>query len=325
MKHLHGHNPVPARQETQAPTVDDSVAAMSTPQAWVVIPVHNRLPLTLECLHSLGGDDAAGSCTIVVVDDGSTDGTSEVLAREFPDVVVLRGDGSLWWTGAMNMGVGWALSRAVDADVVVSLNNDAAAPSGWLEGLLRAHAAAPDALLGSFILSAADRATVVDGGVTVHWPTAKYRSAGRGGRWTSRTADAPDLRPVDLLGGCGTLIPVRIVRRVGPYDQRNFPHYAADYELSRRAAAAGFPLYLDRASMLYLREEESGVHARVGGRGVATLLRSFWSRGSANDLRVRWRFARRACPRRWQSTYIPCDYVRVVGGSLARYWAGRDT
>lgn len=292
---------------------------MSEPHVYVVIPVHDRLAFTRECLAGLLGDDGARPATVVIVDDGSTDGTGRAVAEEFPAVTVLSGDGSLWWTGAMNVGVGWALTRAKPQDVVLSLNNDTIPPPGYLGRLLRAHAAAPDALVGSLLVSAADRATVVDGGVSVEWATAKYRTAGRGATVAVDALPGPDLRRVDVLSGCGTLIPVRACRRTGPYFEEGLRHYAADYELSRRALRAGFGLFVDCASPLYVREAETGTHASVGSGGVTELLRSFWDIRSANDFRVRWRFAIAACPRWALPSYVLCDYARVVVGSIRRY------
>jgi len=291
---------------------------------FVVIPVHNRLELTRACLASLR-EQSFRDFTVVVVDDGSTDGTSNALANEFPAVTILSGDGSLWWAGAMNVGVGWALARAEWDDVVLSLNDDTIPPPDYLERLLRAHAASPHALVGSLQLSAADRATVIDGGVTVNWATAKYRTAGCGVTADGDACPGPNLRRVDVLGGRGTLIPVEALRRTGPYWEQGLRHYAADYELSRRAQRAGFDLVVDWGSPLYVREAETGTHAGVAGGGVTGLLRSFWDIRSANDFRVRWRFAAAACPRWALPSYVVCDYARVVVGSVRRYQARYDT
>ena len=289
---------------------------------FVIIPVHNRRDFTRACLASLR-EQGFRDFTIVVVDDGSTDGTSKTLAEEFPAVRVLIGDGTLWWTGAMNVGVGWVMRQASDDDAIVTLNNDTLPPPDYLDRLLAAQASQPGALVGSLLVSAADRRMIVDGGVRIHWPTAKYSSDQLAEPLPLRRANHPDLYHVDVLSGCGTIIPVETFRKVGPYNERSLRHYGADYEFSRRAQAAGFPLYVDKASILYVHEHETGVHDAVGHRDLRVLLRSFSDIKSANDLRLRWRFARRVCPRRWQLTYVPCDYARVIVGSFKRHWTNR--
>ncbi len=65
----------------------------------IVTPVHNRKATTLQCLKSLSRIDAEGlDIHVVVVDDGSTDGTGDAIRAEYPEVEVVRGDGSLWVT-----------------------------------------------------------------------------------------------------------------------------------------------------------------------------------------------------------------------------------
>ena len=293
---------------------------MTGEHVFVVIPVHDRLSLTRACLTALG-HQTVGDFTIVVVDDGSTDGTHEALAQEFPAVTLLEGDGSLWWTGATNVGVRWAMRQASRDDVVVTLNNDTVPPPDYIAHLAAAHDCQPNALVGSLLVRAADRRTIVDGGVRVHWPTAKFTSDQEKEPVSDVRAPASAFYRVDVLSGCGTLVPINAYRQVGLYDEMWLRHYGADYEFSRRALAGGFPLWVDKTSALYVHEEESGLHLYVGHRDTTTLLRSFWSLSSANDLRLRWRFARRACPRRWQPTYIPCDYLRVILGSVRRHLA----
>lgn len=76
----------------------------------VLVAVHNRRSVTLEGLHllfdsfSLCADEGPRVDPVVfLVDDGSTDGTREAVAAEFPSVVVINGSGSLYWSGGMSL------------------------------------------------------------------------------------------------------------------------------------------------------------------------------------------------------------------------------
>ena len=60
----------------------------------VLIPVFNRLQLTIRCLESLVAQTDQGT-RIFLIDDGSTDGTAQVIREHFPEVQILHGDGSL--------------------------------------------------------------------------------------------------------------------------------------------------------------------------------------------------------------------------------------
>ena len=101
----------------------------------VVIPVHDRLALTRACLASLRAQTFR-DFVVYIVDDGSTDGTFEALRADHPEVIVLRGNGHLWWAGATNRGVGRALREAGPSDYVLTLNNDAVAPADYLEKMV---------------------------------------------------------------------------------------------------------------------------------------------------------------------------------------------
>ena len=61
---------------------------------YIIIPVHNRKQITLKCLENLDKSGDLQQYHVVVVDDGSTDGTTEAINNLFPDVKVLPGDGN---------------------------------------------------------------------------------------------------------------------------------------------------------------------------------------------------------------------------------------
>src|SRR5258707_1027535 len=119
-----------------------------SPIIYIVIPVHNRLEATRECLESLRNQTY--TCfRIVLIDDGSTDGTSEFVKENYPDVTVLTGDGNLWWTGATNLGVRYALKICGPDDYVLTLNNDTVLPAKYLEIMMSLARRVPKALIGS--------------------------------------------------------------------------------------------------------------------------------------------------------------------------------
>ena len=71
---------------------------------YIVIPVFNRREETLRCLDSLVTQTYT-NFIVIVVDDGSTDGVGDAVQAGYPDTIVLKGDGNLWWAGATNLGV----------------------------------------------------------------------------------------------------------------------------------------------------------------------------------------------------------------------------
>lgn len=97
----------------------------------IIIPVHNPPECFLETLSALVTDGLEDS--VIVVDDGSTTGISNIIQNPFPGVEVLHGDGNLWWAGGMRMGMSRALER--NADVICWLNHDCIPEPGTITAL----------------------------------------------------------------------------------------------------------------------------------------------------------------------------------------------
>ena len=81
----------------------------------IITPVHNRRDITLQCLKSLARINSnALDIHIIIVDDGSTDGTSEAISANYPQVEIIKGDGNLWFTAGTNRGIEAALKHNPD-------------------------------------------------------------------------------------------------------------------------------------------------------------------------------------------------------------------
>jgi GT2 family glycosyltransferase len=92
----------------------------------VLMTVFNRREKTLQSIHSLfiqNGLDIEYRLTIYLTDDGSTDGTAEVLRSIFPEVIIIKGSGNLFWNQGMRLAWKTALSKR-DYDFYIWLNND---------------------------------------------------------------------------------------------------------------------------------------------------------------------------------------------------------
>jgi len=89
---------------------------------FIIIPVHNRKNVTLSCLERLKESSDLDRFNVVVVDDGSTDGTSQSIQQTYSAVEVIQGDGNLWWTGAIRKGMEYAYEQG--AQYFIWLNDD---------------------------------------------------------------------------------------------------------------------------------------------------------------------------------------------------------
>jgi GT2 family glycosyltransferase len=99
----------------------------------VIIPVHNPPKSFLGQLESIASNQPDAIPSLIVVDDGSSNGVVELAKERFPSIEVLKGDGNLWWAGGMRMGMAHALDQKADA--VIWLNHDCLPDSGTLPAL----------------------------------------------------------------------------------------------------------------------------------------------------------------------------------------------
>jgi GT2 family glycosyltransferase len=96
--------------------------AIARESVCIVIPVYNRLKTTLKCLETLQQQGNLQRYRVVVIDDGSTDGTKQAIESLYTQVTILPGNGNLWWTGAIAKGMQYAFSQG--DDFFIWLNDD---------------------------------------------------------------------------------------------------------------------------------------------------------------------------------------------------------
>lgn len=206
------------------------------PRLAVVIPVHNRRAISLACLERLRQLPQAGfELKLYVVDDGSQDGTGAAIREAFPEVCLLQGDGTLWWSGAMNLGIEAALQDG--AEYLLSLNDDTSFEAGLLPALLKDAQQKPRSLWSPLGVHE-------DGGDIIY---SGYRYLPWKG-WSSypkelSQAGAP-YRVEGLPGAC-VLFPAALIAEIGPYEAKRLPQDHADIEFSARAGRRGWEIWID--------------------------------------------------------------------------------
>ncbi len=217
---------------------DPPEPTVSKPQTvTAVLTVHNRRPMTLACLDALAAlrtEDAALS--VVLFDDGSTDGTGEAVAATHPEVTLLSGDGSFFWNGGMR--VAMARAMADDPDHLLWVNDDTVLQPDALQRLLdvaatlRTRGEAPAIVVGSVVdpdTGETNYSGVVQDRVRRMW-------------FKPVTATDTPVR-VDSMNGNCVLVPREVYREVGNLDP-GYQHSMGDYDYGLRATAAGFGVWV---------------------------------------------------------------------------------
>ena len=105
------------------------------PELAVLMTCHNRRDITLTCLQALYQQEV--DFEVYLVDDGSSDGTSDAVKASYPNVKILQGDGNLFWVGGMRLAFTEALKD--NYDYFLWLNDDTMLEPQALEDLLNIH------------------------------------------------------------------------------------------------------------------------------------------------------------------------------------------
>lgn len=186
----------------------------------IVTPVHNRRDITLQCLTSIARLNSEGlEIQTIIVDDGSTDGTSEAIEMQFPNVQIIKGDGNLWFTEGTNVGVREAVEKK--ADYVLMINDDQIFDENAVKFMVETAEKYPRSVVGSLLLlwdtphklfQVSPRWETFSGGWR-HW----YRQT----VWTV----PKNAWEVDLIVGNCVLVPVGVFRECGLMDSKRFPNF----------------------------------------------------------------------------------------------------
>jgi GT2 family glycosyltransferase len=199
---------------------------------YIIIPVHNRRNLILACLENLKKIKSPYHYSVVVIDDGSTDGTSSAIHQLYHDVTILAGNGDLWWTGAIAQGMQYAYDRG--AEFIIWLNDDCELGSETLKSLVQFCQDHAKAITGAQGFTKDDPETIAFGGKRKTWQGYRYLKV-----------DPPQIVPCDLLSGNVVCLPRSVIDEIGYPDTKLTPHYGGDSLYLIRAKKAGFQLYAD--------------------------------------------------------------------------------
>lgn len=206
---------------------------------YIIIPVFNGWEKTKICLDALANSNTDGF-NVIIVDHGSTDGTPENLTHLYPKVRRIGGPPTLWWTGAMNLGIKAAINDG--ATHLVLLNNDSYVEEDTIAVLLRHALRSPDTIVAPVQENVEDGSMFVPAATTcflLGFSTLLLPA------WLQRKSkqEMTLLAPI-IMGARGVLVPKTVLERVGLFDEGRLPHYGADHDFYLRCRQKGVPLVI---------------------------------------------------------------------------------
>jgi len=218
------------------------------PEVVVLILCHNGREYLDDCLSGvLGPDDGDIVRRVVVVDNASSDGSSDYIAENFPDADLVRSETNLGFAGGNNLGWAHIQQAHPDCDYLVLLNQDTIVESGWLRTLAEFMADRPDVGAAQPMLMMHPETDVINTAGNV----SHYLGFGYCGGYRSRDRaryDAP--AAINYASGAAVMLRAELLRDHGLFEEAMFM-YLEDADVSWRLRQLGFDSYLVPAATVY--------------------------------------------------------------------------
>ena len=226
------------------------------PEISILVPVHNEIRHTIACLHSLFLFPPSRPFEVLIGDDGSTDGTEELLNGTISGVKLVRHASNLGFLRNCN-----AVVDEAAGDMLVLFNNDTILTPGAVDELTETLAReVGTGLVGSRLV----------------YPDGSLQEAGcfvfeNGSGWNyGRDGDPLDpafnyRRETDYCSAAAVAIPTGLWRDLDGFDERYAPAYYEDTDLAMRVREAGYKVvYQPRSIVLHFEGKSHGVEGEGG-------------------------------------------------------------
>jgi GT2 family glycosyltransferase len=207
---------------------------MREPYVYIIILNWNQADDTIRCLDSLR-TLAYKNFSVIVVDNGSRDGSPAKIKKEFPDIRVIANKHNLGFAAGNNVGINYALKE--EPDYIFLLNNDTKVEPSLMRELITV--AESDTRIGvvgavNYSFNEPDKVTLVH--TTFNWLTGFTKREP-----LEAIANGHIVEPQEAHGVCGSSLLIKrgVIETVGLLDERFFIYYE-DTDWCLRAGKAGF-------------------------------------------------------------------------------------
>ncbi|MFC2113491.1 glycosyltransferase family 2 protein [Bacteroidota bacterium] len=259
----------------------------------VIIPTHNRSSLLKNLLSQmfLQKGNTFLEISVIIIDDGSRDGTREMLNVDFPDVHVIDGTGEWWYTKSMNEGFGYAIG--FKPDYLLTLNDDVELHENYFAKVYDTIKSIPcESIVGSASFTISKPHKIVTSGNI--W---KFRPLGVSKPRIPmfNKIDPNELRGCfksEILSGRGMLIPIHVLMKLNMFDEK-FIQYHSDGDFCLRGNKLGIPVLISYDMRLFIHHELTSGSTSYIRKSMRSTLKSFSDPYSRNYLKSKVLFANR--------------------------------
>lgn len=268
------------------------------PKVYVLAPVHSRRAITEQFIRCLLAQ-TYGRWHLVLIDDGSTDGTADMARSLVPSLTVLEGNGNWWWAGSLHQGHLWLKKCAAPDDVVLIMNDDTEFAPDFIERGITTLKPKTLLMAQPYSLRTGKRDEV---GVHWDWKTLVCRGV-------------DDLKIVNCFSTRGLFHRVADMDAIGGFRPWLLPHYFSDYEYTIRAHGRGFALISVPDVKLFYHEDKTGIREPEKGQFLEVIRKSFTKRAIHNP--IYWAIFVLCCS---PFRYVPVNLVRVMRRYISVVW-----
>jgi GT2 family glycosyltransferase len=252
----------------------ENVASMTTRTGqgtvYVIAPVHDRRAVTERFVRCLI-DQTDQRFHLVLVDDGSRDGTADMVTALIPATTVIRGTGRWWWAGSLQQARRWLLRQpSSPGDIVLIANDDTTFEPDFLAKARSVMRRSGRALLLAEPHSA-QSGRALSLGMRIEWPRLRFTPTWR-------------LDEVDCFPTRGLFLHRVDFESLGGFHTVLLPHYLSDYEYTIRAARRGFAFRTDPAVRLVMDEATTGIRKSDYRSGWGYLRTNLTIKSSGNPI-----------------------------------------
>jgi hypothetical protein len=210
-------------------------SSTTLPRVSILILTYNQRELTAECLASLAASDYPNA-EMVVLDNASSDGTEELVRREYPRVRYIQNGKNLGYAEGNNVGLRYAMQS--HADYALALNNDTVVAPDMVSQLVRAAEANPNAAFVGPLVYHFDEPDVIQsaGGLR----TTDWRFYHRGQNATD-CGQFKQIERVVWVSGCAIMARCAALEKIGLIDPAFFA-YNEEVDWCVRAGELGYEI-----------------------------------------------------------------------------------
>lgn len=211
----------------------------------IVLVNWNSFQLTSDCIQSLQNISYKNHC-VIVVDNGSEDGSGEQLKSTYPNIVLIQSSKNLGFTGGNNLGMQYAIEQAFT--YVLLLNNDTFVEPNFLEPLI-------SMLEKDNSIGAVQPKIFFHHNRNLLWDAGSFYTALLGRTYTrgyqqKDHAKYNQVMQTDWITGCAFLVRTSVLKKTGLLPENLFIYYE-DVDLSFRIRKLGYRLCYQPASVIY--------------------------------------------------------------------------